>query len=121
MPRSIFFRTIGFWGDPYLTGERRDSPSLRGAIFGAADVIVLSTLQPFQLARLWAVCTMSEKKKSIPRGQNHPVASGFKKVLVAIDGSDHAMKAFTAAEEQARKAVLRAQAQSSCEPPPAHP
>jgi nucleotide-binding universal stress UspA family protein len=47
---------------------------------------------------------MSEKKKkSISRGQNRPVASGFKKVLVAFDGSDHAMKAFTAAEEQAKK------------------
>ncbi len=46
---------------------------------------------------------MSDKEKSSPGGQNHPVVIGFKNVLVAFDGSDHAMKAFIVAEELAKK------------------
>src|SRR2546428_359411 len=42
-------------------------------------------------------------EKSNPDGQNHPVASGFRKVLVAFDGSDNAMKAFTVAEELTKR------------------
>ncbi len=40
---------------------------------------------------------------SNPAGPNRPIASGFKKVLIAFDGSDHAMNAFTAAEELAKR------------------
>jgi nucleotide-binding universal stress UspA family protein len=34
---------------------------------------------------------------------NRPIALGFKKVLIAFDGSDEAMKAFTAAEDLSKR------------------
>jgi nucleotide-binding universal stress UspA family protein len=40
---------------------------------------------------------------SNPAEPNGPTASGFKKVLIAFDGSDQAMKAFTVAEELAKR------------------
>ena len=46
---------------------------------------------------------MSNQKRSSPARRDRPIALGFKKVLVAFDGSDHAMKAFTVAEELAKR------------------
>ena len=46
---------------------------------------------------------MNNQNSSIPAGQNVPIALRFKKVLIAFDGSDHAMNAFTAAEELAKR------------------
>jgi nucleotide-binding universal stress UspA family protein len=40
---------------------------------------------------------------SNPAEPNGPTALGFKKVLIAFDGSDHAVKAFTVAEELAKR------------------
>jgi len=46
---------------------------------------------------------MSNQNRSTPAGQDRPIAFGFKKVLIAFDGSDHAMNAFTLAEELAKR------------------
>jgi nucleotide-binding universal stress UspA family protein len=46
---------------------------------------------------------MSSQKSSIPSGENRPIPLVFKKVLIAFDGSDHAMNAFIVAEELAKR------------------
>jgi len=46
---------------------------------------------------------MSSQERSTPSEGSRPIAVGFKKVLVAFDGSNHAMNAFTVAEELAKK------------------
>jgi len=46
---------------------------------------------------------MNDQKRSSLAGRDRPIALGFNKVLVAFDGSDHAMKAFAVAEELAKR------------------
>jgi nucleotide-binding universal stress UspA family protein len=46
---------------------------------------------------------MSSQESSTLAGRNRPIALGFKKVLIAFDGSDHAMNAFAVAEELAKR------------------
>jgi nucleotide-binding universal stress UspA family protein len=46
---------------------------------------------------------MSSEKTSTPSEGNTPIAVGFKKVLIAFDGSGHAMKAFAVAEDLAKR------------------
>jgi nucleotide-binding universal stress UspA family protein len=46
---------------------------------------------------------MSGQQSSIPAGGNGPITLGFKKVLIAFDNSDPAMKAFTVAEDLAKR------------------
>jgi nucleotide-binding universal stress UspA family protein len=46
---------------------------------------------------------MGNEESSARTGGNIPVASGFKKVLIAFDGSDQAVKAFAVAEGLAKR------------------
>jgi nucleotide-binding universal stress UspA family protein len=45
---------------------------------------------------------ISNDKRSTPTG-DRPIALGFKKVLIAFDGSDGAMRAFTVAKDLAKR------------------